>query len=131
MDALLAELAAFLGDFLPYLLLAAVLAAIVVALNVLGRRLEKHADLIAALDVRVHNLDKSRRATWARHLARPFGAPPELKPIVPPPLPPRAPTLGAIDWEEELVDTEEMMKKETGRYPSGIPPKGPNDDEPK
>ncbi len=127
MDALLSGLWEFLGDFLPYLALAALLAAIVVAINVLGRRLEKHDELITALDVRVGNLDKDRKATWARRLARPYGAtePPPLKPpLVPPPLPPRRPTLGAIDWEEEGVDTEEMMRKDTGRYPSGEPPKG-------
>jgi len=80
--------------------------------------------------VRVHNLDKDRQATWARQLARPFALEMTERQLVPPPLPPRAPTLGAIDWEEELVDTEEMMKKETGRYPLGQPPKGPDNDDP-
>jgi len=114
----------FLVAFLPFLALAVLLAALVVSVNVLGRRLEKHADWLRLLDVRVHNLDKDRKATWARHLERPFALEMTERQLVPPPLPPRAPTLGAIDWEEELVDTEEMQKKETGRYPLGKPPQG-------
>jgi hypothetical protein len=124
----------FLDHLLPFLALAALLAVLVLAINVLGRRLERHDEWLALLDVRVGNLHKDRKATWARQLERPFGAALEVTeraPLVPPPLPPRAPTLEAIDWEEELVKTEEMMKKDTGRYPLGIPPtekKGPNDD---
>lgn len=116
----------YLERLAPYLVLAALLAAMVLAINVLGRRLEKHADWLRLLDVRVGNLDKDRKATWARQLNLPLEPPPavQVKPIVPPPLPPRAPTLGAVDWEEELVDTEELQKKTTGRYPLGEPPKG-------
>ena len=121
----------FLDHLLPFLALAALLAAIVVAVNVLGRRLERHAEWLLMLDAKVGNLQKDRKATWARQLQRPFGAalePTERAPIIPPPLPPRAPTIGAVDWEEELVETEEM--KQTGRYPQGVPPteKEPNDD---
>lgn len=114
---------------LPALALAALLAALVAAVNVLGRRLERHAEWLALLDVRVQNLDKDRKATWARQLQRPLELEPtERAPLVPPPLPARAPTIGAVDWEEELVETEEM--KQTGRYPHGVPPpeKGPNDE---
>lgn len=118
------DIGRFLADFLPFLALAAVLAAIVVAVNVLGRRLSRHDAWLAAIDARVGNLDKDRRATWARRLQRPFGEPP---PLVPPPLP-HAPTQGAVDWEEELVKTERLQTKETGRYPLGVPPKGPSDD---
>lgn len=118
----------FIEAFAPLLLLALLLAAMVVAINMLGRRLERHAEWLNLLDIRLGNLDKDRKATWARQLARPFA--PEPAPLVPPPLPPRAPTLGAVDWEEELVDTEELQKKQTGRYPHGEPPKGPNDDDP-
>jgi len=121
----------FLKAFAPFLALAALLAAMVVAINTLGRRLEKHAEWLRLLDVRVHNLGKDRTATYARHLARPFVGPLDAteRDIVPPPLPPRAPTLGAVDWEDELVDTETLHIKETGRYPLGKPPKGSDDDD--
>ncbi len=100
----------------------------VVAINVLGRRLEKHGEWLGLLDVRVQGLTKDRKATWARELQRPYANEVSEKLIVPPPLPPRAPTLNATDWEEELVDTQELHTKQTGRYPLGTPPKGPNDD---
>lgn len=124
----------YLAALFPYLALAAVLTAMVLAINVHGRRLGKHADWLRLLDLRVGNLDKRREATWARHLQRPYTDPLEMteRQLVPPPLPPRAPTLNAVDWSDELIDTEEMQKKETGRYPLGIvpttPPKGPDDD---
>lgn len=118
------DLIAWLREFAPYLALAALLAAIVVAVNVLGRRLDRHVVWLTQLDIRIGNLDKDRKATWARELQRG----PTERLIVPPPLPSRAPTLNAVDWEEELVDTE-TLSKETGRYPLGIPPKGPNDDD--
>lgn len=129
----------FLDHALPFLALGAMLAAIVVAINILGKRFDRHDEWLMMLDARVNNLDKDRKATWARRLARPYGS--ELAdteaaqlapPLVPPPLPPRRPTVGAVDWEEELVKTEEMTRQ-TGRYPHGIPPlppkKGPNDDD--
>lgn len=122
------HLTAWLGDFAPWLSLAALLAAIVLAINVLGRRLERHDIWIERLDVRLGNLDKDRKATWARELQRASTEREMPRDIVPPPLPPRAPTLNAVDWEEELVDTE-TLTKQTGRYPHGIPPKGPNDDD--
>jgi hypothetical protein len=115
------QLLDFIERFAPLLALAVVLAALVVAINVHGEKFDKHAALLAALDLRVKNLDRDRKAAWVKTLQVP-------RPLVPPPLPPRAPTLGAIDWEEELVDTEELQKKETGRYPLGEPPKGPNDE---
>lgn len=125
----MSHLGPFIEAFAPFLALAALLAALVLAINMLGRRLERHDEWLALLDVRVGNLDKDRKATWARQLQRPFEtSETEPAPIVPPPLPPRAPTLNAVDWEEELVDTEELQKKQTGRYPSGEPPKGPSDD---
>lgn len=116
----------FVDHLVPFLALAAMLAAVVIAINIIGRRLERHAEWLALLDLRVENLHKDRKATWARELQRPTE-----KALVPPPLPTRAPTIDAVDWEEELVKTEEM--KATGRYPLGVPPtepeKGPNDDE--
>lgn len=111
----------FIANFAPFLGLAALLAALVLAINMLGRKFEKHDAWLATLDVRVDNLHKDRKAAWVQTLQSP------RRQLVPPPLPPRAPTLGAIDWEEELVDTEELQKKDTGRYPLGVPPKGPND----
>jgi hypothetical protein len=116
----------FLEALAPFLALAALLAALVLAINTLGCKLEKHAEWLSMLDARVGNLDKDRKATWARKLQRPFPEPP---PLVPPPLPPRAPTLNAVDWEDDRVDTEELQKKQTGRYPLGEPPKDPNDDD--
>lgn len=115
--------------FFPYLAVAALLSAVVVAINVLGRRLERHDDWLRALDARLGKLHKDREATWAQQLARPFTEGTE-RALVPPPLPVRAPTLGAVDWEEELVQTEKLMTQQTGRYPLGEPPKGPNDDDP-
>lgn len=121
-------LGSFIEAFAPWLMLAAMLVALVIAINGLGRRFERHDDLIRALDARVGNLDKSRKATWAKKLARPFTE--DTEPLlVPPPLPPRAPTLNGVDWEEELVDTEDLTTRQTGRYPQGTPPKGPNDDD--
>lgn len=119
------HLVVFLGRFLPFLLLAFLLAAIVVAINVLGRRFERHDAWLEALDARVAGLQKDRRETWARHLKRPFGEPPVTRPpIVPPPLPPRAPTLDAVDWRDDDSATEDLLTRQTGRYPGGEPPKG-------
>jgi hypothetical protein len=122
------HLVGFLRDFAPYLALAVFLALVVLAINLLGRRLEKHDEWLAQLDVRLGNLHKERAASWAQSLQRPY---PEAGPpidIVPPPLPPRAPTLNATDWRDDALVTEELMTKQTGRYPLGTPPKGPNDD---
>jgi hypothetical protein len=123
------DLGPFIEAFAPFLALAALLGALVFAINLLGRRLERHDEWLNMLDTRVGNLDKDRKATWAKELQRPYGAETTERALVPPPLPPRAPTLNAVDWEEELVDTEELQKKQTGRYPLGEPPKGPNDDD--
>lgn len=121
----LRELAPYLERLAPFLALAVLLAAIVVAINALGRRLERHDVWIERLDVRVENLDKDRKATWARDLQRP---PPSR--LVPPPLPPRAPTLDATDWHDDDLKTEDLSTRLTARYPDGAPPKDPNDDEP-
>jgi hypothetical protein len=112
----------FLRDYAPYLALAALLAAIVLAINLLGRRLEKHDDWLRMLDARIGGLHKERAASWAQSLRRPYGS----GQLVPPPLPPRAPTVNATDWRDDALVTEEL--KQTGRYPLGKPPKGPNDD---
>ncbi len=121
-----------LGDFVeafaPFLALAAMLAVLVLAINTLGRRFERHDDWLRALDARVGNLDKNRQATWAKQLARPFeSAETERAPLVPPPLPPRAPTIDATDWRDDDLKTEDIMTRQTGRYPD--PTKGPNDDD--
>ncbi len=113
----------FVDHLLPFLALAALLAAIVVAINILGTRWEKHEAWLATLDVRVQNLHKARKAAWVQTLQQPAGE------LVPPPLPPRAPTINATDWEEELVNAEELLSKQTGRYPLGQPPKEPNDEQ--
>lgn len=119
------QLLDFLGRFAPFLLLALLLAAIVLSINMLGKRLERHDRWLALIDLRVDNLHKDRKATWARELQR---KPTEPAPLVPPPLPPRAPTLDAVDWRDESLATEELLKRQTGRYPAGVPPKGPSDD---
>lgn len=124
------HLPAWLERFAPLLALALLLAAIVVAINILGRRLERHANWLAALDARVDNLHKDKRATWARQLQlRPTERAPAPPPLVPPPLPPRAPTIDASDWRDDDSITEDLSTRQTGRYPAGIPPKGPNDDD--
>jgi hypothetical protein len=115
------ELAPLLERLAPFLALGALLAVMVLAINALGRRLERHDEWIARLDLRVGNLDKSRKATWARLLRHP---------LVPPPLPPRAPTLGAVDWRDDDLKTEDLSTRLTARYPDGAPPKDPNDDDP-
>lgn len=109
----------------PFLALGALLAALVLAINMLGRRLERHDEWLALLDVRVGNLDKDRKATWARRLQRPYAA----EPLVPPPLPLRAPTMNATDWSDDDSKTEDLNTRQTGRYPGGAPPKEPNDDD--
>lgn len=116
------QLLTWLEEFAPFLVLALLLAAIVFSINMLGKRLERHDEWLALIDIRVENLHKDRKATWARELQR---QPTEL---VPPPLPPRAPTLDAVDWRDDENATEELQKRQTGRYPAGVPPKGPNDD---
>jgi len=122
------QLLSWLRHFAPFLALALLLAAIVLSINRLGRHLEKHDHWLARLDLKLGNLHKDRKATWARELQ--FGAtePVEPPPLVPPPLPPRAPTLNATDWRDDDAATEELQKRQTGRYPAGEPPKGPNDD---
>ena len=115
------RLLSWLEEFAPFLLLA----AIVLASNMLGKRLDKHHDWLARLDIKLGNLHKDRKATWARELQH---QPTEPAPLVPPPLPPRAPTLDAVDWQDESLATEELQQRQTGRYPAGVPPKGPNDD---
>lgn len=105
----------------PLLALAVLLAAIVWAINHLGRRLERHGQWIERLDVRVDNLDKDRKASWTRRLQRP--------PLVPPPLPGRAPTIDATDWHDDDLKTEDLTTRLTVRYPGGAPPKEPNDDD--
>lgn len=138
------HLVSWIGDFLPFLLLAALLGAIVYALNRFGRHLERHdAWLLAidarverhdawleAIDARVGGLQKDRAATWARRLQRPFELDvTEKAPLVPPPLPPRMPTLNALDWRDDDAATEDLLTRQTGRYPDNTPPKGPNDDD--
>jgi hypothetical protein len=117
----LEALAPFLGRLAPFLALAALLAAMVLAINALGRRLERHDQWIERLDLRVGNLDKDRKATWTRRM--------QVSPLVPPPLPPRAPTLNAADWRDDDLETEDLSTRATTRYPGGAPPKEPNDDD--
>lgn len=99
--------------------LLAFLAALVAVVNWQGRKLGKHDELLALLDLRVGNIHKDREATRVRKMQHP---------IVPPPLPARSPKLNATDWSDESLDTEKLSLKDTARYPLGEPPKG--DDEP-
>lgn len=97
----------------PAAALLGLLAALVAVINWQGRKLSKHDELIALLDVRVGNIHRSREATRVRRMQNP---------LVPPPLPLRAPTIDATDWEEELIPTE-INLKDTARYPLGEPPR--------
>ncbi len=133
MDLLTLDFAEWLA---PFLVLGLLLATLVLAINTLGRRFERHDEWLSLLDIRLQNLDKDRKATWARKLRRPYGTEdteldPVPPPLVPPPLPPRAPTLDATDWRDDDLKTEDISTRQTGRYPHGAPPKGPNDDESK
>lgn len=110
----------FLDHLLPFLMLALLLGAVVVALNILGKHLERHDDWLAALDARVDGLHKDRKATWARRLKRPYAGEP-----VPPPLP-HHPTPDAIDWSDDDKQTELLAP--TARYPDGKPPPDRKDD---
>lgn len=126
----MSTLGPFIEAFAPFLALALMLATLVIAINTLGRRLERHDDWLRMLDVRLHNLHKQRQATWARRLARPYGTEDtelDVKPLVPPPLPPRAPTLGALDWRDDNLPTDDLNTRQTGKYPGGKPPKGPTE----
>lgn len=98
------------------LVVVAVALATIAAVNVLGRKLDRHGDWLRLLENRIGNLHKERQASWVQSLQRPR---PDL---VPPPLPPRAPTIDATDWVDDDLKTEEM--KQTGRYSLGKPPKG-------
>lgn len=111
---------AHLEPLVPYIALAAFLAVLVGVINWQGRKLERHAIWLARLDLRVGNLHKDREATRVRKMQHP---------IVPPPLPPRRPTIGAVDWSDELVDTEKLLSRDTARYPSGKPPEDTNGNE--
>lgn len=96
------------------LVVVAVALATVAAVNVLGRKLDRHGDWLRLLETRIGNLHKERAASWVQQLQ---SQRPEL---VPPPLPPRNPTIDATDWVDDDLKTEEM--KQTGRYPLGKPP---------
>lgn len=93
--------------------LLAFLAVLVAVINWQGKKLGKHDELLHLLDVRVANIHKDREATRVRKLQHP---------IVPPPLPPRAPTINATDWSDESLDTEKLSLRDTARYPLGKPP---------
>lgn len=94
------------------------LAALVLAVNRLGRKFGKHDALLYLLDVKVGNIHKDREATRVRKLQHP---------IVPPPLPPRAPTIDATDWRDDDQETQELKLRDTVRYPRGKPPEGTNE----
>lgn len=107
-------------DPLAYLLgaMLLLLAALVLAVNRLGRKFGKHDALLYLLDVKVGNIHKDREATRVRKLQHP---------IVPPPLPPRAPTIDATDWRDDDQETQELKLRDTVRYPRGKPPEGTNE----
>lgn len=123
------QLLSFIEEFAPLLALAVMLATLVCAINALGRRFERHDDWLRMLDARVENLTKDRKATWARKLQRPYGSGDTEPALVPPPMPLRAPTLNASDWSDDESKTEDLMTRQTGRYPHDAPPKGPDDDD--
>jgi hypothetical protein len=111
LDLLIAAVVALVG----------LLATLVAIINWQGRKLSKHDAMFALLDLRVDNIHKDREATRVRKLQNP---------IVPPPLPPRRPTLDAIDWSDDDSKTEEITSqnlKDTARYPRGKPPEGTNE----
>lgn len=97
----------------PAVALLGLLAALVAVINWQGRKLSKHDELIALLDVRVGNIHRSREATRVRRMQNP---------LVPPPLPPRAPTIDATDWRDDDQPTEDLSLRNTVRYPLGEPP---------
>lgn len=99
--------------------LLCLLAALVLAINWQGRKLNKHDALLYLLDIKVGNIHRDREATRVRKLQHP---------LVPPPLPPRAPTIDATDWLDDHQETEELKLRETVRYPRGKPPEGTNDE---
>jgi hypothetical protein len=105
LDPLVAVLAALL----------LLLGCLVLAINWQGRKLHKHDALLYLLEVRVGNIHKDREATRVRKMQHP---------IVPPPLPPRAPTIDATDWRDDDQKTEQLNLRETARYPRGEPPEG-------
>ncbi len=98
----------------PAAALVALLGVLVAIINWQGRKLGKHDELLALLDVRVGNIHRDREATRVRKLQHP---------LVPPPLPPRAPTIDALDWRDDDADTEQINMRDTARYPLGEPPK--------
>lgn len=102
----------------PVVALLGLLGVIVLAINQLGRHLKKHDEVLALLDIRVGNIHKDREATRVRKMQNP---------IVPPPLPPRAPTLNAIDWRDDEAPTEQLSMRDTARYPLGKPPEETNE----
>ena len=105
LDPLVAVLAALL----------CLLAVLVAVVNWQGKKLGKHDELLYLLDVKVGNIHRDREATRVRKLQHP---------IVPPPLPPRAPTIDATDWLDDDHQTEDLSLRNTVRYPRGKPTEG-------
>ena len=62
------HLVSFLGDAWPLLALGALLVLAVVIINTHGRRLAKHEQWMARVEVRVDNLHRERRLRYARSL---------------------------------------------------------------
>lgn len=100
---------------LVFAALILLLAALVGVVNWQGKKLGKHDDLLRLLDVRVGNIHRDREATRVRKMQHP---------IVPPPLPPRAPTLDATDWGDDDQKTQDLSQRNTVRYPRGKPTEG-------
>lgn len=61
----------YLERLAPALALAAFLATLVVAINILGRRTDRHGEWLRTLDVRVANLHKAREASRVQSLQMP------------------------------------------------------------
>lgn len=68
----------YLERLAPALALAAFLVTLVVIINIIGRRTDRHAEWLRRLDLSVGNLHKSREASRVQSLQLPRTEPPPL-----------------------------------------------------
>ena len=95
-----------LDALMPYLLVGSFILLIVLAINVLGKRLEKHDQWLHRLDLRLQNLHKEKRQAYLQSLQ----APPGNDNAGPPPLS-EAKTL---EVSEEMLETLVRQTRKDG-----------------
>lgn len=104
-----------LAPFGPYLTLALVLVAVVVIVSRHGRRLTRHDDWMAVLELRIANLHKAREQNFARSLQ--LGRTSKLHLRPPPP--------GTVEVTDDMIisgDTDRVGSPPASPTPKKEPP---------